>query len=192
MASSKDVLISRPTNSGGFPHKTPSSSRQHSHSVSLGAVNSSHRISRRKSVNASNAAHAVAAALREQRETSRIMTGHQQGLGSRKGLESASMGNSSDMAAYFSTGAVAIGKVDARDHKTSVASIEDDAVEEGLPGEKTIGTKGRNRRASEGSYLARGEGKRLPSELRCDTCGKGYKHSSCLTKHMWVSTRCCL
>jgi hypothetical protein len=46
--------------------------------------------------------------------------------------------------------------------------------------------KNRNRRASEGSYLIKGEGKKSAAELRCDTCGKGYKHSSCLTKHLYV------
>ena len=50
----------------------------------------------------------------------------------------------------------------------------------------TIGSKARARRASEGSYLTKGEGKRSSGELRCDKCGKGYKHSSCLTKHLSV------
>ena len=45
-------------------------------------------------------------------------------------------------------------------------------------------TKSRNRRASEGSHLIKGDKK--SGDLRCDTCGKGYKHSSCLTKHMYV------
>ncbi|KLJ08413.1 hypothetical protein EMPG_16154, partial [Blastomyces silverae] len=48
---------------------------------------------------------------------------------------------------------------------------------------KPISTKQRSRRASEGAHLIRGEGKRVMNELRCDRCGKGYKHSSCLTKH---------
>ena len=46
--------------------------------------------------------------------------------------------------------------------------------------------KGRSRRASEGAYLSKSEGKRASGELRCDKCGKGYKHSSCLTKHLLV------
>jgi hypothetical protein len=46
--------------------------------------------------------------------------------------------------------------------------------------------KNRNRRASEGSHLIKGEGKKSAADLRCDTCGKGYKHSSCLTKHLYV------
>jgi len=47
-------------------------------------------------------------------------------------------------------------------------------------------SKTKARRASEGSYLTKGEGKRSSGELRCEKCGKGYKHSSCLTKHLSV------
>jgi hypothetical protein len=183
----QELSTSRPTSSGSFPHKNSSSSRHHSHSVSLGAMNPSHRINRRKSVNsatANSAAHAVAAVLREQGEPSVNTLSHRRSLGSRKGLESASMGNPSSMGTYFSRPVVGTSNVHASDRKTSAASIEDDAEEDELVVEKPVNTKGRNRRASEGSYLAKGEGKRLPSELRCDTCGKGYKHSSCLTKHM--------
>lgn len=48
------------------------------------------------------------------------------------------------------------------------------------------GNKIRNRRASDGAYLGKIEGKRVSGELKCDKCGKGYKHSSCLTKHLLV------
>ena len=48
-------------------------------------------------------------------------------------------------------------------------------------------SKARARRASEGQYLTKTEGKRGNGELRCEKCGKGYKHSSCLTKHLLVS-----
>jgi hypothetical protein len=185
---------SRPTSSGSFPHKN-SSSRQHSHSVSLGAMNPTHRISRRKSVNSaavSSTAQAVAAVLREQGEQPVNTASHRRSLGSRKGPESTSMGNPSSMGTYFSRPVEGTGQVHSRCRKASAGAIDDDATEGGLTAEKSIGTKGRNRRASEGSYLAKGEGRRLPSELRCDTCGKGYKHSSCLTKHMWVLSRCFL
>lgn len=56
-----------------------------------------------------------------------------------------------------------------------------------LPTENvTTGSTARARRASEGSYLTKSEGKRSSAELRCEKCGKGYKHSSCLTKHLSV------
>lgn len=57
-----------------------------------------------------------------------------------------------------------------------------------LPENEKGNSKARVRRASEGSRLSKGEGKRTSgAELRCEKCGKGYKHSSCLTKHLSVS-----
>lgn len=50
--------------------------------------------------------------------------------------------------------------------------------------------KGRARRASDGSRLSssKAEGKRpVNGELKCTKCGKGYKHSSCLQKHLLVT-----
>jgi len=70
--------------------------------------------------------------------------------------------------------------------------IEDDPNEED---ELEIGDttpefgSSRIRRASEGQFLIKGDGKKLHGgELKCDKCGKGYKHSSCLTKHLWEHT----
>lgn len=54
------------------------------------------------------------------------------------------------------------------------------------------GGKGGRRRASEGTRLGRGERRRSAAagELRCEKCGKGYKHGSCLQKHKCVSPSC--
>lgn len=52
-----------------------------------------------------------------------------------------------------------------------------------------VGGISRNRRASEGAasaLSAKGIRGRSTSELKCEKCGKGYKHSSCLTKHLFV------
>jgi len=72
---------------------------------------------------------------------------------------------------------------------TTANSIEQDTFEDVSMDEESASndkstTKNRNRRASEGSHLVRANTKK--GELRCDTCGKGYKHSSCLTKHMYA------
>ena len=43
--------------------------------------------------------------------------------------------------------------------------------------------KQRMRRASDGSRLSRKE-KASSGELKCEHCGKAYKHGSCLNKHL--------
>lgn len=48
--------------------------------------------------------------------------------------------------------------------------------------------KARVRRASDGQPLTKEGRKSNRAELRCKKCGKGYKHSSCLTKHLWEHT----
>ena len=70
-------------------------------------------------------------------------------------------------------------------YEETFASNDDSAIADdmGPPPAGTI-SKARARRASEGSHL--GGGKRASGELRCEKCGKGYKHSSCLTKHLSV------
>jgi len=60
------------------------------------------------------------------------------------------------------------------------SAIEDDQNEDV---EADSFNKQRARRASEGQSTKDGK----KNELKCDKCGKGYKHSSCLTKHLFVS-----
>jgi hypothetical protein len=73
------------------------------------------------------------------------------------------------------------------------AAAKSEAITDGpplasMPEHEKGNSKSRIRRASEGSRLTKGEGKRTSgSELRCEKCGKGYKHSSCLTKHLSVA-----
>ncbi|KIX04799.1 uncharacterized protein Z518_05670 [Rhinocladiella mackenziei CBS 650.93] len=181
MASSKEPPSSRPV-SGSFSRHTPTA-RQHSHSISLAAINPSHRVNRRKSVNAaasSTAQAAIAAALREQGDaTAMPLQSHRRSVGSRKTTESHSMSSRPSMHSYFNGSSTASGQ-------DNDAAVEDNSHDDELPPpSKNLSTKHRNRRASEGSYLIKGDNKKTSSDLRCDTCGKGYKHSSCLTKHLW-------
>ncbi|KAL4873325.1 hypothetical protein BDV12DRAFT_160842 [Aspergillus spectabilis] len=185
MASFKELSLSRP-----FPHSAP---RHHSHSISLGAVNSNHRVTRRKSVTttaAANAAAAVAASLKDSPDSVGLaMPAHRRG--SRKGLESSSVGASSAFSSYLSRSINSPSRESFVARKTSPSQLPENspmaqtALDGSAPSSKPVSTKNRNRRASEGSHLVKGEGKGSRPDLRCDRCGKGYKHGSCLSKHMW-------
>ncbi|PGH28319.1 hypothetical protein GX50_08944, partial [[Emmonsia] crescens] len=204
------------TSSRPISHTTPplrqSNGRHHSHSVSLGAVNINHRVTRRKSMTstaASNAATAaaVAVALGESPNTATLSSSssshlhlhhhHRRGLSTRRAVESTSMGASSAFGSYLARNSAQDATPGRKNSPNSID--ENTAVEDVSPlgigggigsssssgGKPIISTKHRSRRASEGSHLIRSDGKRVMNELRCDRCGKGYKHSSCLTKHMW-------
>ncbi|KAE8322854.1 hypothetical protein BDV39DRAFT_183176 [Aspergillus sergii] len=188
MASFKELSLSRP-----LPQSNP---RHHAHSISLGAVNANHRVTRRKSVTTAAAANAAAAAVAASLKDSAgesvgvSMPSHRRG--SRKGLESSSVGAPSGFGSYFSR------SMNSPSHEPPVArkaspTNSNDASSTNLAtvdgnnsaSKSTNNNKNRNRRASEGSHLIKSEGKRPMSDLRCDRCGKGYKHGSCLSKHMW-------
>lgn len=163
----------------GLTASNPRSGRHHSHSISLGAVNVNHRVTRRKSnaANSAAAAAATAAVLNEtgQLGTSPATTAHRRGLSSRRGADAASVGASSNFGSYMG-----------RSGAERKNSPNNTAVDGASTTTKPISMRHRSRRASEGSHLIKGEGKRSATELKCDRCGKGYKHSSCLTKHMCV------
>ncbi|PWY91062.1 hypothetical protein BO70DRAFT_83991 [Aspergillus heteromorphus CBS 117.55] len=187
MASFKELSLSRP-----LPQ---SNSRHHSHSISLGAVNSNFRVTRRKSVTtaaaANAAAAAVAASLKESPGDSVGMSMGAHRRGSRKGLESSSVGIPSGFGSYLSRSMNSpsqeppVARKPSPSQENEASSTVPINADSNNPASKQVSTKNRNRRASEGSHLVKGEGKRTMADLRCDRCGKGYKHGSCLSKHMW-------
>ncbi|KAJ5468157.1 hypothetical protein N7475_005909 [Penicillium sp. IBT 31633x] len=166
MASFKELSVSRP-----LPNP---SQRHHTHSISLGALNPNHRVTRRKSVTtAVNAAAALAASMEGGESTSLPMAAHRRSLAGRKGPESGSIGNVSGFSSYLSRSINSASQDPPTARKDSPGSDQSDGK-----------SKNRNRRASEGAQL-KAEGKRASAAIRCDRCGKGYKHGSCLSKHMW-------
>ena len=71
----------------------------------------------------------------------------------------------------------------------SSAVVDDSPLSSIMSSDKVAGNKSRMRRASEGTRLTRAERRRSTAgELRCDHCGKSYKHGSCLTKHLLVAS----
>ena len=202
--SSKEPQIARPPNQHRLSmSSTPSHNlpirhhtlRHHSHSVSLGSVNPSHRVTRRKSMTSTavNNVAAIAAALggaeeplaRGPTESSRRSFTLKPGAG--RGPDVVSSGNAAGLIAgtHASDGVRGLDRGPTGEIKYA---MEGSAVVDGpatLDNEGSV-SKARTRRASEGAYLSRSEGKRSSGELRCEKCGKGYKHSSCLTKHLLV------
>lgn len=130
---------------------------------------------------------AIAAALNDREEkgsasSKRGSLNLKTAAGSR-GLESSRYGSSSG-------DIYPLGGLAGNNENANEEAMDDDesvAGDDFLPTENvSTGSKERARRVSEGSYLTKGEGKRSSGELRCEKCGKGYKHSSCLTKHLSV------
>lgn len=197
---SQQRLSMTPVNSTASLPVRQGHSRHHSQSLSSGSFNPNHRVTRRKSVssNAATNAGAIAAAVRE------IGAG---GISALSMSVPSSGGRRHTISRTARTGSIsnyptppsslpshkpAGPSTSIRKLGRSESAIEDDPNEEDEFEEDdsnpALGSS-RMRRASEGQYLIKDEGKRLHGaggELKCEKCGKGYKHSSCLTKHLFV------
>jgi hypothetical protein len=181
---------------GSLPKQRP-----HSHSLSVGSINPAHRVTRRKSMSttAGNTVAAMAAAAKGisgaplDDRTPHHHNAHHHNPARRSSkpatqFRGPSLVHAQSMAASMPHHASPFGS-----YNPSAARSE--ALTDGPPlaslpeSEPGSANKSRARRASEGSRLAKGDGKRTAgSDLRCEKCGKGYKHSSCLTKHLWEHT----
>lgn len=174
---SRPVSAQRPPSSTG-PMSVPArsgASRNHSHSISLGALNSSHRVARRKSMSINKDLSGTVAAVQGLDDAAlealiaSTPDGHSAGI-HRAGSSSTIRPDAAAHATMAYQGPP--GSTAAADEKPAKAK----------PGLKSS----KARRASEGAYLSKSERKRTSGDIRCETCGKGYKHSSCLTKHLLV------
>ena len=74
-----------------------------------------------------------------------------------------------------------------REDSNSSVAVTDGPPLSSMSINEKAASRARMRRASEGSKSSKLDGKRASAtELKCEKCGKGYKHSSCLTKHLSV------
>ena len=184
----------RHASNNGSSSSGGASARHHAHSVSLGTLNTSHRVTRRKSMT-SNGLLSIAAAVQgiDSAALDALVAGGNLevpvgGVNTttrhRAGSTATASRPSTALAESYS--AMNLNGNGSEDQKME----ESGAMAEGMPTQERPGgaaIKGRHRRASEGQYLAgKGEAKNGHGELRCEKCGKGYKHSSCLTKHLSV------
>lgn len=83
-----------------------------------------------------------------------------------------------------------VGSLPSLPHAHSAASVlSSSAVVDGpsLSSFQADDKKLKMRRASDGTHLSKKD-KAASGELKCEHCGKAYKHGSCLTKHLWEHT----
>lgn len=198
--------------SNGLPSRVPQS-RNGSHSIIGAALNSGHRVSRRKSMTIPGATNVAAVAAIIQ-EADALANGTHRNTLSKVGgnVVSSSLGGlprgTSAMAVALAasgsngrTGSLPLpsppASLPTRKFLTADGSAIDDDSNDMSDGDLAPASLSeasaialelaRARRASDGQSLLR-EGRRSSRmELRCKQCGKGYKHSSCLTKHLYVS-----
>jgi hypothetical protein len=166
--------------------------RPHAHSLSAGNLNPAHRVTRRKSMSQTPASNMAAIAAAAKGMTGAPLESASANNGLRRPSKPASQFRGPSMAMH-STMASSMPGNGAQFGPSSygAAAAKTEAVTDGptlatMLEEDKANSKARNRRASEGSRLSKGDGKRSGSDLRCEKCGKGYKHSSCLTKHLLV------
>jgi hypothetical protein len=147
-------------------------------------------VTRRKSVssNTANNVAAMAAAVREAGDNTLgiPITSRRNTMSKNASARSGALGNLPSPPASLPGHRMrmtSIGKLD-RDE----SAIDDELNDEDMDDEEDTGfNQSRMRRASEGQHLMK-DGKKSGGDLKCDKCGKGYKHSSCLSKHLFVPT----
>lgn len=165
-------------------------SRPHSHSLSVGSMHAANRVTRRKSMS-STAANNVAALTAAAKGHSGAPLEHN-GNGMRRSSKPASQFRGPSIALNGTMASSMPGNGSEFGPSSYNAATKSEAVTDGpplasMPENEKGNSKSRIRRASEGSRVSKSDGKRSSgSELKCEKCGKGYKHSSCLTKHLSV------
>lgn len=181
-------LTHRPSLSSTMPTSglanRQSHSRTSSQSIVLGPgpLHSKDRVTRRKSMNngTPNVA-AIEAAIKDAGDASASLPSS--GFG-RRHTVSKGVGPRGASTSLLTSKLMADRKAEIPEH-----AIDDDPATDGTPnnGAAAGQQKSRVRRASDGQPLTKEGRKSNRVELRCEKCGKGYKHSSCLTKHLFVS-----
>lgn len=201
MASSKEIqqttrpLSHRPSISstsvpGGLTLSRQSHSRNNSHSLLGSALNGSHRITRRKSMTNTGAnVAAVAAALQESGDMAMplpIAVGGSRRMSKSGVSRSAIVGSLPSPPASLPSHRFSTGHGLANGQESA---IDDEMNEMSGDEAESAFQKARTRRASDGQPLVKEGGRKINRpDLRCEKCGKGYKHSSCLNKHLWEHT----
>lgn len=161
----------------------PRHNRTHSQSVSSGSLVPVSKVSRRKSVSS----NANAAAIREALEKSPGIPISSRRSTMSKG-PSARAAAAASLPLHSSILSQQIRMASGGKSSRGESAIEDDPADDIDDDEQTAFKQSRTRRASDGQQLMKDGKKSSGGDLKCQKCGKGYKHSSCLTKHLFVPT----
>jgi hypothetical protein len=150
-------------------------SRSHSHTASLGSLNPSHRIGRRKSSTFSPVSNptVLSTAVENVVAEGAAIPNRRSSL-SKAALATLNDGGQPPLPSSLPQ------------HASELERDSGSAVLDGpsLSSFQAVDrTKPKMRRASDGSRLSKKE-KAASGELKCEHCGKAYKHGSCLNKHL--------
>ncbi|EME87930.1 uncharacterized protein MYCFIDRAFT_85891 [Pseudocercospora fijiensis CIRAD86] len=166
------------SNASSLPARN-SYTRTHSHSASLASVSTANRINRRKSstfspatrpsINGAVIENAVAEGSAVQRRSS---------------TSKAALASLNDGLPSMPSSLPQHASVPENVALSSSAVVDGPSLSSFHGIEKS---KSKMRRASDGTRLTKKE-KAAAGELKCEHCGKAYKHGSCLNKHLWEHT----
>lgn len=162
----------------GSPAGSLSNRRTHSHSMSLGSMSSTHRINRRKSSTFGQGAKPTLSAAVEIAVADGSASVKQRTPASRAALGALNDGSVPAMPHSLPHRVANGGKSD----YSESALVDGPSLSSFASADKS---KPKVRRASDGTRLLRKE-KSVPGDLKCEHCGKTYKHGSCLHKHRFV------
>ncbi|RKF55733.1 putative c2h2 finger domain protein [Erysiphe neolycopersici] len=207
MASSKDNSnhSSRPLNHQrlSISNNNPlskSHTRINTHLVTTGSNITNHRVTRRKSITTNSTSTAIAAAVKEAVGSTQSIPiiGRKLNTSQSSSCKFSNFGlPSPPMSLPTQTQKIRLTFTGKSERLEESAIVDDDDRmyhmgdedgEEGEEPEKNSSMSPQARRASEGQHLMKDGKKPSSSDLKCDKCGKEYKHSSCLSKHLWEHT----
>lgn len=184
-SSSRPLTLQRPSVSTPSATTIPgrqSHARNNSHSLLSSSLNANHRVTRRKSVTNPGpnvAALTAAVANSEQTTAIPIVNGGRRNTFSKAALAKTSLVGSLPSPPASLPAHKTIPEIKHDAHESAIDDGNDVSADEDAKSQNA-----RMRRASDGSPLAKDSKKSNRVEVRCDKCGKSYKHSSCLTKHL--------
>ena len=194
MSTTAKPLTHRPSLSNSSTSALPGRSHvrnnsHSSHSLLTSSLNPNHRVTRRKSVNGSNAnMAALTAALRDGDRTAAVpivgASGRRSTISKPSGGRGGLVGSLPSPPSSLPSKGIAEIKLKREMSSSAIDDANDMSADD--DGSDKV-QKARVRRASDGQPLTKEGKKSSRVELRCEKCGKGYKHSSCLTKHLLVS-----